>query len=109
MVKSKLHLALIALALVACAGEEPPPPLAAPDLLAPADGATLTQNPPHLIWSTVNEEQIVYRVEVADDPAFGDTSICAAAMVVPPDTQYLADSALAPGTYYWHVCTRQDC
>ncbi|HEX7319546.1 MAG TPA: hypothetical protein VF399_04215 [bacterium] len=93
----------------ACAEEEQTPTLTPPTLLSPADGAIITQNPPTFVWSTVNEDQIAYRLDVARDSVFTDTCICILISIWPPDTQYISDTAFAPGMYYWHMCTREDC
>ena len=107
----KLFLVSFALVLfIVCTEEENlPPTLSAPTLLSPSNGSTITQNPPTFIWSKVNEEGIVYRLEVASDTAFTTGSICISTAVMLPDTQYTPDSVLAVGTYYWHMCTREDC
>lgn len=81
----------------------PPPALA-----LPPNGSTITQNPPTLVWRSVNLPQIVYRFEVAADSLFG-TIVFSSGPVIPPDTSYTLDSVLTAGTYYWHACTRQNC
>jgi hypothetical protein len=79
-----------------------------PTLALPPNGGTITQNPPTLVWYSVNLPQIVYRFEVAADSLFG-TIVFSSGPVIPPDTFYTLDSVLAAGTYYWHACTRQNC
>ncbi len=93
----------------ACAEEEQTQSLMPPTLLSPADGATITQNPPTFVWSTVNEDSILYLLEVSTDLIFMFPFTCISTTIVPTDTQYLADSAFAPGTYYWRMCTQEDC
>jgi hypothetical protein len=83
----------------------PPPALA-----LPANGSTITQNPPTMVWLPVNQSQIVYRFEVATDSLFGTGAVVySSGPIIPPDTQFTLPSALVSGSYYWHACTRQDC
>jgi len=91
-----------------CKEKNTTPILDPPTLIAPANGSTITQNPPTLVWNKVNETSIAYRFEVATDSQFG-TFIILEGPVIPPDTFYTLTTALAADTYYWHACTRQDC
>jgi len=80
-----------------------------PMLVAPVDGATITQNPPTFIWQSVENTEIVYILEVATDEQFDYSSIVISTMIVPSDTNYTPDNSFASGEYYWHMCIREDC
>jgi len=99
---------LLILIFVLCKKDDTTPALDPPQLVAPANGSTITVNPPTLIWNKVNETNIAYKFEVATDSLFG-TFIILEGSVSSPDTFYPLTTALAVGAYYWRACTRQDC
>lgn len=105
----KIFFSIIATLVIFTACTKKEQTLVPPTLLAPANGATVTDNPPTFVWSAVDEESIVYLLEVSTDPIFIFPFICISTTIAPPDTQYLAESAFASGTYYWRLCTREDC
>jgi len=80
----------------------PPPALA-----LPANGSTVTQNPPTLVWHSVSESYLFgYWLEVSIDPMFGTgTIVYSNDWISPPDTQLTLPNPLSVGTYYWHACT----
>lgn len=99
--------ALLILFFAACP-DPAPTRLDPPDLAAPVNGSTISQNPPTFIWHAVSEAQILYQFEVASDPQFGNI-VFSSLSIFPPDTSCTPDSALATGTFYWHVCVMEDC
>jgi len=98
----------ILLLIFAACPDDTPANLVPPELIAPADGSTATQNPLTFIWHSIDQTQILYQFEVASDSGFG-TIVFSSASIFPPDTSYALDSVLTPGTYYWHACVWQDC
>ena len=99
---------ILILIFAACPDDNTVPVLDPPVLLAPANGSTITVNPPTFVWHAVDEFQILYQFEVAADSLFG-TVVFSSGSIFPPDTSYTLDSALVSGTYYWHACVREDC
>lgn len=99
---------ILFLVFVACPDDDAPAHLDPPDLIAPANGATISQNPPTFVWRPVDESQILYQFEVAVDSLFG-TIVFSSGSIFPPDTSYTLDSALAARTYYWRACVWEDC
>jgi hypothetical protein len=97
------------LIFTACPNDDKTPSaLDPPVLIAPANGSTITQNPPTMVWHNVDQSQILYQFEVAADSLFG-TLVFSSGSIFPPDTFYTLDSTLASGTYYWHACVWEDC
>jgi hypothetical protein len=101
---------ILILIFVACPDDNTAPVLDPPTLVAPANGATIIQNPPTFVWNKVNENQIVYRMEVATDSLFATGTVwISTGPIVPPETTYTPDTVFAAGAYFWHACVRQDC
>ncbi|MBN1426510.1 formylglycine-generating enzyme family protein [Candidatus Fermentibacteria bacterium] len=69
-----------------------------PELLSPADGATLQDQTPSLTWSSILGATS-YAVQVADNTAFVSPLMDAIAV----DTTATVSPALVSGAYYWHV------
>jgi len=82
-----------------CAGED----LVAPVLSTPADGSTVSELWPRLYWSYPGEcNPEGYRVDLATDPSFADTSLSGS--TGNPSTDWAPGDYLAPATtYYWRV------
>jgi len=80
--------------------------LLAPELLAPAPGATIGETEPTFQWTSIGWAD-KYQIQVATSSAFGSSD-----MVVNEnlgDVQaYQASKELAEGTYYWHVKASSD-
>jgi hypothetical protein len=80
--------------------------LLAPELLAPAAGATIAETSPTFQWTSIGWAD-KYQIQVATSSAFGSSD-----MVVNEnlgDVQaYQASKELAEGTYYWHVMASSD-
>ena len=75
----------------------------APVLLSPANGATITENPPTLIWEALYQKQN-YDVQVSEYESFAqpaqylvwvDYGATTATFTIPDE--------LTLGTYYWRV------
>lgn len=100
----------ILLALVSCTDTEDLTDLTPPTLLSPPDGATITDNPPTFVWGAVEGDScdLVYLLEVASDSTFAISSIILTTMITLPDTAFTPFDAFVSGTYYWHMCTRQN-
>jgi hypothetical protein len=77
-------------------GEPPPPPLDAPELLMPADGAEQVFTKPLLEWGAV-VGALSYNVQVATDIGF--TNIVRDENVA--GLSYLVDPPLDQGTKHW--------
>ena len=89
------------LALLGCAGDQPPAPIPAPTLQAPSNGSTVTSLTPILTWSP-SVSGASYRLQVANDNNFSNLVVDAANLgglsySIPSDK-------LSQGqTYYWKV------
>lgn len=80
----------------------------APVLLSPANGATITENPPTLIWEKLYDQQN-YEVQVSVYSNFYQPSqfLVWVDYGVTTITFTLPDE-LTPGTHYWRVCWAGD-
>lgn len=105
-----LGAALCILVLLACTSTEDIVSLTPPTLLSPVGGATITNNPPTFVWEAVEGDScdLVYRLEVATDSTCSIGSIILSTMITLPDTTFTPVDAFNTGTYYWHMCTRQN-
>lgn len=74
-------------------------------LLTPADGSTITENPPILTWEQPVGED-TYDVQVSLDESFDVCRVEAMIQVEPVTTaSYTLPVELDSGTYYWRVRT----
>lgn len=73
-------------------------PPEAPELLAPGNSATLTDNTPTFSWSSV-PDAVSYRLVVDDDQDFSSPVLESQTS----DTVFTPPSGLSPGRYYWEV------
>jgi hypothetical protein len=74
-----------------------------PVLVAPADGSTVTQNPPTFIWQRVAGADL-YSLQVAADDEFNVISVQTTCYM---DTSYTPATSLVPGEYYWRVRSQE--
>lgn len=111
MSKIWLYVGIVFLfSMVACTETDNVLNLVPPVLISPEDGSTITENPPTFIWHAVEGDScdIVCRIEIASDSTFNLSSIIISTMVLLPDTTFSPQDSIASGTYYWHMCTRQN-
>ena len=74
-------------------------------LLTPANGSTITENPPTLTWEQPVGED-TYDVQVSLDESFDVCRVEAMIQVEPVSAAaYTLPVELDPGTYYWRVRT----
>ncbi len=101
---------LMLIILNSCNEAEPEPNLDPPDLLSPADGATIAQNPPTFIWGSVEGDtcDLIFRIEIATASNFDAGSMIISTMVPLTDTTYTPGDTFAADTYYWHMAVRQN-
>jgi hypothetical protein len=73
------------------------PPI--PTLIAPANGAVISDNTPTFVWTSVTDPSgVTYQIQI------GDNVVIYYAVNLTDNTHTLPDeNALALGTYYWHV------
>jgi hypothetical protein len=70
-----------------------------PVLVAPADNATVMDNPPTFIWQRVAGADL-YGLQVAPDDQFNVISVQTTCYM---DTSYTPANPLVPGVYFWRV------
>jgi hypothetical protein len=105
-----INLLLLLLLVLSCTNNEIEDPAElTPVPIAPANGSTITQNPPTFIWQSLARGDILYLLEVSVDPQFNLGSTVISIMTMPPDTSYMPSSPLVSGEYYWHVCAQENC
>lgn len=77
-----------------------------PLLISPADGDTISVNPPLFIWSSVDDQgcELVFWLEIADDEFFSYDSIILSTFVPLSDTFFDPVDSFNTGTYCWHMC-----
>ncbi len=74
-----------------------------PVLVAPADNAIVTDNPPTFIWQRVASADM-YGLQVSADEQFNVITIQTTCYL---DTSYTPANTLVPGTYYWRVRSQE--
>jgi hypothetical protein len=87
--------------LLSCSPESNGTDIGTPVLVAPINGSTITQNPPTLIWQSV-QDATGYDLVVADDTFFSYPGTIAEAQCY-NDTNYTMINTLGSGTYFWRV------
>ena len=73
--------------------------LAAPDLVSPDNGATITQDPPQFIWRTVDGADF-YWLQVSRNEDFSSLALNISCT---GDTSYTPTTSFGTGTFYWRV------
>ncbi|MGC9318372.1 MAG: hypothetical protein ACP5KN_10130 [Armatimonadota bacterium] len=69
-----------------------------PEIVAPADGATVTTQRPELAWRDLSPGGLSYRVQVSATPRFDDPLTAS-----PSTLTWRPDRWLEPGTWYWRL------
>lgn len=99
--RTYLILGFIAFLLISCSPEGNGTDIGTPVLVAPINGSTITQNPPTLIWLSV-QDAAVYDLTIADDTLFSYPGTIADVQCY-DDTTYTMVNTLISGTYFWRV------
>jgi len=71
----------------------------APGLISPLDGISLTEKRPVLSWEKISGDNISYRLEWGADSTF----VSAEKITDLAAVQFVPDSDLSPGKYFWRV------
>jgi hypothetical protein len=100
-VRTYLILGFIALLHLNCAAGGNGTDIGTPVLVAPIDGSTITQNPPTLIWQSV-QDAAGYDLVAADDTCFSYSGTVADVQCF-NDTSITLVSTLSTGIYFWRV------